>query len=203
MVPPPELLIATKNQGKFVEIRNLLAHLPLTLTDLNQIGISADVEETGITFSENAELKATGYAGLAGIPTLADDSGLVVDVLDGRPGVISARYAGDGASDNDRIGKVLAEMQACPGAPRTARFVCSIALADTSKKVVGVVSGICEGTIVDVPRGELGFGYDPIFRPNGFEQTFGELDAATKNRVSHRARAFEKIIPFLRGFFEL
>jgi len=199
----PELLIATRNQGKFAEISELLCDLPLTVRDLNHFGISTDIEETGSTFAVNAELKASGYALLAGVAAIADDSGLVVDALDGRPGVHSARYAGTGASDKERINKLLGELKNVPMERRRARFICTVALAAPSQRVEGLVHGVCEGTIVDEPRGELGFGYDPIFQPDGFEQTFGELRSETKNRVSHRALAFEKIIPFLRGFFKL
>jgi len=200
---PPELLIATRNAGKLAEIAELLGGLPLTLRDLTYFRVLDDIDETGSTFAENAELKAVGYAKLALIPTIADDSGLVIDALGGRPGVHSARYAGDRASDDERIEKVLTEMHEGSSAARTARFVCSVALADESQKIHGVAEGICEGTIASAPRGELGFGYDPIFRPYGFEQTFGELDQDIKNRVSHRGLAFAKIIPFLRGFFKL
>src|SRR5580765_630631 len=123
----PELLIASRNRGKFAEITELLVHLPLTLRDLDHFGISTDVEETGSAFAENAELKATGYARLATVPTLADDSGLVIDALGGRPGVHSARYAGKDASDEERIDKVLNELNNVPMESRTARFICSIA----------------------------------------------------------------------------
>jgi XTP/dITP diphosphohydrolase len=200
---PPELLIATGNRGKSAEISLLLSDLPLMLRDLSHFGISTDIEETGNTFAENAELKAVGYALLAGIPAIADDSGLVVDALDGRPGVHSARYAGAEASDEARINKLLGELKYVSIERRTARFICTVALADSTQKVHGVVYGVCEGTIVDAPRGELGFGYDPIFQPHGFEQTFGELESEIKNRISHRALAFQKIVPFLRGFFKL
>jgi XTP/dITP diphosphohydrolase len=196
-----ELLIATNNAGKVKELESLLGGLPITLRSLSDLGITTEVDETGSTFDENAALKAVSYASIAGVPTLADDSGLVIDHLDGRPGVHSARYAGARASDSDRVRKVLAEMK--DDRDRSARFVCVAALADSSGSLVTSVEGICEGSVVDVPRGSSGFGYDPIFLPAGFDKTFAELDLETKNRISHRAQAIVKIIPFLRGFFDI
>lgn len=198
-----ELLIATNNRGKIRELERLLAGMPLTLRSLKDFGIDEDVAETGSTFTENAMLKAAGYAGIAGIPTIADDSGLVVDHLDGKPGVQSARYAGEDASDAARVEKVLAELRGAANGLRTARFVCVVAFADPQRNVRISVEGICEGTIVDGPRGASGFGYDPIFQPAGFIQTFAELPSDTKNRISHRAQAVAKIIPFLRAFLNI
>lgn len=197
----PDLLIATINDGKLRELRHLIGQLPLTLVRLSDIGIDAEIAEIGSTFAENATIKAEGYARLASMPTLADDSGLVIDSLDGRPGVHSARYAGDNATDPERVKKVLTEMKDMT--VRTARFICVAALADTTGQIIASVEGTCEGKIIREPLGDSGFGYDPIFLPNGFDKTFAELDPETKNRISHRADAVSKIIPFLRGFFKI
>lgn len=197
----PELLIATNNAGKLKEYRAIIACLPLTLLTLADVGITVDVPEIGTTFEENAVIKATEYARLTNLPTLADDSGLVIDHLGGRPGICSARYAGEDATDRDRIGKVLAEM--IDADDREARFVCVAALADGSGAVIASVNGICEGVLTTEPRGSSGFGYDPIFLPAGFDKTFAELDPEAKNRISHRANAALKIIPYLQGFFDI
>ena len=196
-----KLLIATNNTGKLRELHDLLDELRLTIVGLSDVGVDINVAETGTSFEENAALKASGYARLASIPTLADDSGLVIDHLDGRPGVYSARYAGEDATDEKRVKKVLNEMRRAR--ERTARFVCVTALADADGRIVASVKGTCEGTITDEARGSYGFGYDPIFLPDGLDKTFAEIDADIKNRISHRANAVLKIIPFLRGFFNI
>ena len=197
----PDLLIATNNRGKLAELREIVGELPIQLLTLADLGIDQEIDETGSTFQANAAIKATGYAGLAAMPTLADDSGLAIDFLDGRPGVYSARYAGATASDNDRVTKVLAEMTGAT--TRSARFVSVAALADATGKIVASVEGICKGTIVEAPRGSGGFGYDPIFLPSGFDKTFAELDPEIKNRISHRGKALLKMRPFLRGFYDI
>ena len=198
-----ELLIATNNAGKLREYAELLSDLAIELRGLSDFGIDVDVEETGETFEQNAALKASTYAALAGVPILADDSGLCIDHLSGAPGVRSARYAGVHATDADRISKVLSALNGVHNTDRTARFICVIALADAGGKIVASANGSCEGKITGGPRGTSGFGYDPIFLPDGFDKTFGELDAQTKNQISHRANAAVKIIPFLRGFFNI
>ena len=198
-----DLLIATNNAGKVREYGGLLSSLPVRLRSLSEYGIETDVAETGQTFEENAAIKATGYAKLSGVLTLADDSGLCIDRLGGSPGVRSARYAGEHASDADRILKVLSELTGVPADVRTARFVCVIALSDPDGKIIASVDGTCKGTITDRSRGTSGFGYDPIFLPDGFDKTFGELEADVKDQISHRANAALKIIPFLRGFFNI
>jgi XTP/dITP diphosphohydrolase len=194
-----QLLIATGNRGKMREFRALLADLPIELCDLNSFPQIATVEETGRTFFDNASLKATGYALQAGVMTLADDSGLEVEALGGAPGVRSARYAGSAASDSKRIEKLLSELSAMNAPNRNARFVSVVAIADPSGKILNVSSGQCTGTITAIPRGENGFGYDPVFLPDGFDRTFGELPAEVKNQISHRARAFEGTANFLRS----
>lgn len=186
-----KLLIATHNPGKIREYQTLLADLPLTVTSLKAEGITEDVEETGATFAENACLKAESYARMTGLWTWADDSGLEVDALDGRPGVYSARYAGPGATDKDRYQKLLQELHQRPDAPRTARFRCVVAIAMPSNETA-TVEGTVEGLITDQPKGENGFGYDPVFLLPDRSVTMAELPAAIKNEISHRGQAAQK-----------
>jgi len=186
-----KLLIATHNPGKIREYQTLLADLPLTVTSLKAEGITEDVEETGATFAENACLKAESYARMTGLWTWADDSGLEVDALDGRPGVYSARYAGLGATDQDRYQKLLQELHQRPDAPRTARFRCVVAIAMPSKETA-TVEGTVEGLITDQPKGENGFGYDPVFLLPDQGVTMAELPAEIKNEISHRGQAAQK-----------
>ena len=191
------LLIATGNAGKLAEIRAVLGALPInfrTLTDFPEI---APVEESGRTYEENAILKARAYAQQTGLWALADDSGFEVAGLDGAPGIISARYAGAGISDSDRIAFLLQRLERVNRNQRSARFVCVAALADPTGSIAGVTHGICEGLIIDQPRGGGGFGYDPIFIPQGFDKTFAELPADIKNVISHRARALLSMHAFL------
>ncbi len=197
-----ELLIATGNKGKVVELRSLLAGLPLRLRDLSEFPAAREVEETGQTFSDNAALKAQGYAGQTGLWTLADDSGLEVDALGGAPGVFSARYGGEGLTDADRVTRLLEELSRTAAKDRRARFVCVIAIADPRGQVMNLSTGTCEGRIVHAPRGTHGFGYDPVFLPDGFEQTFGELTAEIKQDISHRALALKAARSFLVSHFQ-
>jgi XTP/dITP diphosphohydrolase len=183
-----QLLIATHNPGKLREYRALLADLDLQVLYLDDLGITHDVPETGTTFAENAILKAQSYASMSGLLTWSDDSGLEVDVLDGRPGVYSARYGGPGLTDHDRLLRLLDELRAYPPATWTARFQCVVALADPQGNVVTVADQV-EGIITDQPRGDHGFGYDPIFYMPAFQATMAELDPSLKNQVSHRAKA--------------
>jgi len=194
-----QLLIATRNSGKMREFRALLAELSIELCDLNSFPQIATVEETGSTFVDNAALKATGYARQTGVMTLADDSGLEVEALGGAPGVLSARYAGPAATDSTRLEKLLCELSTLNAPNRAARFVSVVAIADSTGKIVNVSSGQSTGTITAIPRGENGFGYDPVFLPDGFDRTFGELPAEVKNQISHRARAFKGAANFLRS----
>ena len=193
------LLIATHNQGKLRELRVLLSDLPLELCDLSSYPTIEPVAETGTTFVENASLKAAGYARQAAVMTLADDSGLEVLALGGGPGVFSARYAGLAASDSERVEKLLADLADIPVEMRTARFVSAVAISDSVGTILDVSNGVCSGIIVQAPRGTNGFGYDPIFVPDGFDQTFAELPAETKNQISHRAQAFNGTARFLRS----
>jgi XTP/dITP diphosphohydrolase len=182
------LLIATHNQGKKREYAALLQGLDLELTTLSEVGIAYDVAEDGATYQENALLKARAYAALSALLTLADDSGLDVDALGGAPGVRTARWAGEGASDRDRYELLLHKLEGVPEAERTARFRCVIALAWPDGRTE-VVEGTCEGAIAHAPRGSNGFGYDPVFLVPEFDCTMAELPAEIKNRISHRARA--------------
>ncbi len=195
------LLVATHNRGKLREYKELLSDLPVTLIYLDDIGIHQDVPEAGHTFEENALQKATAYARLSGLLTLADDSGLEVDALGGAPGIHSARYAGPNATDEDRIRKLLAELRHVPPEERTARFRCVIAVA-TPEGTTYTAEGTVEGQIVDTPRGSHGFGYDPIFLLPDRGQTMAELPPEEKNRISHRARAAQAIKPVLRRLLE-
>jgi XTP/dITP diphosphohydrolase len=193
------LLIATRNRGKLEEFRALIEKLPIDPCDLNSFPEIGAVAETGSTFAENASLKAVGYAGQAVMMTLADDSGLEVEALGGAPGVFSARYAGEGAPDSERIEQLLSELSKIGAENRAARFVSVVAISNSSGTIVNVARGVCNGTIAQVPRGVNGFGYDPIFVPRGFDQTFAELTAEVKNEISHRARAFKDTAKFLRS----
>jgi XTP/dITP diphosphohydrolase len=192
------LLVATRNEGKVREFAEMLAEFDLELRRLSEFPDVPDVEENGATFRENAALKARAYSRQTGLWTLADDSGLEVDALGGAPGVFSARYAGDRASDAQRNRRLLAELEKVGGRDRRARFVCVIALASPTGDEMNFFTGLCEGTIMDEPRGTGGFGYDPLFVPEGYAQTFGELPAEIKNHISHRARALREATAFLR-----
>jgi XTP/dITP diphosphohydrolase len=182
------LLLATNNPGKVRELREIFAGLPLEVVMPGQLGLDLEVEETGETFAENAVLKATAFASASGLPALADDSGLEIDALGGEPGVHSKRYAGPDATDADRIALVLRGLDGVPQTQRTARFRCVMALA-TPARLVGTVEGTCEGRIAVAPRGDNGFGYDPIFLLVERGRTMAELPAAEKNAISHRGRA--------------
>jgi XTP/dITP diphosphohydrolase len=194
-----ELLVATNNAGKVRELSQLLAGAPFRLRLLGEFEGVEEAEETGTTFAENAVLKARHYSARAGLLTLSDDSGLAVDALGGAPGVYSARYAGRGATYAERMAKLLAEIEAAGGADRRARFVCVIAVSDPSAGTVETFEGVCEGRIAREPRGSGGFGYDPLFIPEGHERTFGELPEQVKHSLSHRARALALAVRHLRG----
>lgn len=191
------LLIATFNKGKRQELCELLANLPFVISDLESFSSIQPVPESGETFTENASLKASGYAKQTGLLTMADDSGLEVDALNGAPGVLSARYGHEGASDAGRATMLLSEISLVQGAARTARFVSAIAIADGDGEIIHISTGTCEGRIAEAPRGTNGFGYDPVFIPDGFGRTFAELQTEVKNRISHRARALSGAAEFL------
>ncbi len=190
------LLIATSNAGKVAELASMLADLDcrvIGFADLPEI--PPTIEETGQTFAENALLKAEHYHSLTGLTALADDSGLVVDALGGRPGVYSARYGGEGMSSAEQVELLLEEMKPIPDEQRSAHFVCSIALAGTGLKQI--FEGRCEGFISRAPIGKNGFGYDPVFIDAELGQSFAELTREEKSSRSHRGKALSQARQFL------
>jgi len=191
------LLIATRNRGKIREIEPLLAEIGWVPVALDELPGMAEVEETGSTFAENALLKARAAAASSGLPALADDSGLVVDWLQGAPGVRSARFAGEKASDAENNARLLELLAGVPEPARTARFCCAMALVLPDGRE-WLVEGSCEGIIGREPQGQGGFGYDPIFYLPEFALTMAELEPAAKNRISHRARALARIRDILQ-----
>lgn len=194
-----EIVVGTQNAGKLREYAQIFADLPVTLVELGAVGLGdMDVEETGETFAENASLKAVAYARSSGKYAMADDSGLCVNALDGAPGVYSARYAGPGASDADRRQKLLRELADTPDNARGAYFECVIALASPNGEQINTVNGRVMGKITrEESNGPHGFGYDPIFQPDGFEVTFADMGKEEKNKISHRGRAAQALIPIL------
>lgn len=196
-----ELLIATNNAGKIRELSGLLSNLPLHLRRLSEFPGIEEVEETGETFTANAELKARLYSRQTNLWTLADDSGLEVDALGGAPGVLSARYGGAHATDAERNARLLAELSHLDEAARTARFTCAIAIYEPGAETLQTFAGTCEGRISQHPRGDGGFGYDSLFIPTGYTQTFGELPDELKQEISHRARALAAVRAYLNSLF--
>lgn len=190
------LLLATRNSGKAHEIRQLLQGLDLALYDLSAWPDLPEAEETGISFSENALLKARYYHRHTGLVTLADDSGLEVDALGGAPGVHSARYAGHHATDAQRVAKLLDALRDVPDTQRGARFVCVIALVGPNQ-LERIFTGVCLGRITHVPRGDGGFGYDPVFEYPPLGKTFAQLSREEKSAVSHRGHAMRQLRQFL------
>lgn len=199
------LWIATGNKKKRVELERLLAPLGFALHTFDELTPPPEIVEDAPDFAGNARKKAVTLARLVGAPALGDDSGLCVDALDGRPGVLSARYGGPGASDADKIAKLLGELAGVPAPRRTARFVCSLCVADARGEVVAAIEDTCEGEIGRAPSGGGGFGYDPIFIPTAtrtlaLSPTMAELSAAEKDAVSHRGRALRRLAEWLRGW---
>jgi len=188
----PKLLLATNNQAKVLEYKSLLHDLPYELVTLAEQGITTVVSEEGESLEENARLKATVLAAESQLLALADDSGLEVDALDGEPGRLSARYAGEGASDRDRFNYLLTRLKGVPEDKRSARFRCIIAIATPDGKVE-LCSGECQGFITFAPSGEHGFGYDPVFYLPELGKTMAELPLSLKNQVSHRGRAARQV----------
>ena len=184
----PQLLLATNNPGKVAEFRQLLAGCGWETVTPAELGLDVRIEETGQSYAENATIKAVEYARASGLVTLADDSGLEVDALGGRPGLLSARYAGADRTDQERVQALLQELAGVPDERRTARFRCVIAIADATGRVE-LVEGTVEGRIAQRPRGENGFGYDPIFLLPERGLTTAELPPDEKNAVSHRGAA--------------
>lgn len=196
-----ELIIATTNRGKFAEIKAALQGLGLTLSFLGELPGAPEVTEDGLTFEANARKKAVQIARWAGRPTLADDSGLVVPALGGRPGVHSARYAGAGSTDEENRKKLLLEMKDLPEARRSASFVCCLVVATPDGREL-LVEDRCEGQIHHEPRGTGGFGYDPIFLIPSLGKTAAELPLAEKNKISHRGLALKRLREILPSFLQ-
>jgi XTP/dITP diphosphohydrolase len=196
------MVIATRNPGKTAEIRSLLEGFPVDIKNLTDFGPIPEVEEDGATFDENAYKKSSFTARVLGYPALADDSGLAVAALNGAPGVFSARYGGERATDEDRVRKLLAEVKGC--SDRRAAFECVISLAVPSGPAL-TYEGCCEGVLAEAPAGANGFGYDPIFFYPALKKTFAQLTREEKSRVSHRGKAlgelraeFDKVMIWIR-----
>lgn len=193
----PTLWIGTNNKKKRAELERMLAPLGVALRTPDELGQPFDPVEDQPDFAGNARVKASTLARLAGGVALADDSGLCVDALGGRPGVLSARYGGPGLDDRGRLLRLLDELRDVPDPRRTARFVCSLCVCAPDGRVLAAIEDVCEGTLLRAPQGEGGFGYDPIFVPVEFggdpARTFAALDAATKDRLSHRGKALRAL----------
>jgi XTP/dITP diphosphohydrolase len=200
-----ELLVATTNPGKLAEVRDFLNSLPVKTIALASLETWPEIVEDGATFEENALKKARTLATFSGLLTVADDSGLEVDALAGAPGIYSARYSGEDGNDTRNNEKLLRELKHVPEEKRSARFVCALALCAPSPTSMKerVFRESCEGRIALAPRGENGFGYDPLFFYPPFGKTFGEIDRAAKARVSHRGKALKKLADMLPSLVDL
>jgi len=196
-MPPTSLLIGTHNSGKLREIKNILGEVGLEIKSLNDFPSVGVAEENEDSYAGNATAKALYYAAATGLMSLGDDSGLEVTALDGAPGLFSARYAGEKASDSDRRILLLDNLEKSSSKDRSARFVCAVAIAAPDQSVVKLAEGVCDGTIGFQSVGTGGFGYDPLFIPKGFSQTFAELPETQKSLISHRGRALAQIRDFL------
>ena len=190
-----QLVIATRNNKKLIEIQTLMGKQDYCLKSLEDFGIFKKIEETGHTFEENAIIKAAQYGKITGILTIADDSGLEVDALNGAPGVYSARYGGLGKNDSDRNAYLLENLKGKRNL--AARFTCVVALWQPGLQQTKVFEGIIEGVITE-PKGDHGFGYDPLFYYPPIEKTFGEISIEEKHRISHRGKAIEKAVEYLQ-----
>lgn len=193
------LILATANQNKINEIKQILNDPSIDIKTIRDIGIEDKLREDGSTFEENALQKARIVHEATGLPVLADDSGLEVYFLNHRPGVLSARYAGGNATDEENNKKLLKELGPLSFRRRTARFRCVMAFV--ADNIEEIVSGECRGIILEEPRGSNGFGYDPLFKPDGFDKTFGEMEAEEKHTISHRSRALQRMKPVLDAYF--
>jgi len=196
-VPADVLVLATRNEGKLRELARILSS-QIKLVGLDAFPDAPDVPETGATFEANALLKARAIANYTKMPAVADDSGLCVDALNGMPGVLSARWAGRHGDDQANLDLVLAQLADVPDERLGARFVCAAALVDPEAGE-WVVTGEVTGRLIRVPRGSGGFGYDPIFQPDGFDLTTAEMTPEAKDAISHRGRAFRALAPFIQG----
>jgi XTP/dITP diphosphohydrolase len=196
-----KLLLATTNWGKIREYQSLLGGLQFALVTPDEVGVNIDVKEDYPTYEENASIKAKAYARISQLITLADDSGLEVDILGGAPGIHSARAAGETASDKDRVEHLLVRLKEVPLNKRTAHFKCVIAIA-TPEGRIELCHGECSGLIALEPRGENGFGYDPVFYLPELDRTMAELPLDTKNRISHRGKAVREAYRILEQLAE-
>ncbi len=195
---PGKVVLASSNAGKLREINQLIGGLDMEAVPQSDFGVP-DADETGLTFVENAILKARHAAQLTGLPAIADDSGLEVDALNGAPGIYSARFAGMGASDADNLQKLLAELKEVPEDQRTARFQCLMVFMSHAEDPTPLIcQGSWEGRILFAPQGENGFGYDPLFWVPGEQCTSAELPSELKNRLSHRGQALQKLLSVLK-----
>lgn len=192
------LLVATRNEGKVRTFADMMSDLDIQWLSLDDLGITLEVDETGETFMENAILKASAYAKAAGMLTLTDDSGLEVDALGGAPGVKTARFGGPDLSSKERYLYLLTKLEGVPMAERGARFVCAIAIANADGEILAASTGTVDGLIALQPRGEGGFGYDPVFYLPEMDGTYAELTLQNKRATSHRGRAMKAIEPELR-----
>jgi len=196
------LLIATRNIGKVREFERMLLGLSFEIVGLDDLGIDLEVEETGSTFEENAVLKAKAYGEAAGVLTLADDSGLVIDALGGEPGVLSARYGGEGLTDEDRVQLVLKKLNRTSGWNRQARFIAVLALVgDEVPNGLVTSQGVVEGAIAHEPIGKNGFGYDPIFWMASHTKTTAQMSGEEKDSVSHRGLAMKTLMESLASIY--
>ena len=194
------LVLATHNIHKQIEMKFILSRLDVTVIGLDQFTEIKSIEETGTTLIENALIKARTVHEITGLPSLADDTGLEVDALNGAPGVYSARFAGENATFEDNVNKMLVALKGIPYDKRRARFRTVLAFVDSNSELSE--DGVIEGRIINKARGKYGFGYDPIFEPESHDITFAEMTSEEKNRISHRARALEKMKKILKTYFE-
>lgn len=192
------MAVASKNKGKIAEITEALADLPLTVIPVSDCGDFVEPEETGNTFAANAELKARYYSAATGTICLADDSGLEVDALGGAPGVYSARFAGESATDEDNNQKLLTLLDGIAAENRTARFRCVLVYYDPAGQIL-TAQGTCEGVILESARGNSGFGYDPLFYMSAYGKTLAEMSLSEKNAISHRGAALKKLSAMLEA----
>ncbi len=195
-----KIVLATHNQHKRHEMNRVLSSMGITIVGLNDFPQIGDIEETGKTLLENAFIKARKVFELTGIPSIADDTGLEVNALDGAPGLFSARYAGENPTYEDNINKLILALEGVPKEKRNAKFRTIIAFVDFNKELHS--EGIAEGVITEIPEGRDGFGYDPIFKPNNFNKTYAEMDIEQKNKISHRGRALKKMKKLLINYLK-
>ena len=195
--PVPKLLVATGNPNKACELADLLSGVPFEIVSLRDLGLPTEIDEPADTFEGNAVIKAEAYSQMSGMLTLADDSGLEIDALNGEPGVHSKRFAGEDATDGDRVRIVLQKLEGVPWEQRTAQYRCVIAVAELGVNTVTCES-VCSGIIGHELRGSGGFGYDPVFYLPEYDQTVAELPLKEKNKISHRAKAAKQAIVLLK-----